>query len=128
VLVFKSLKCSASVTISHKGIFDSDEMLNGSLGIGRQILGWRNEAKSVELAEDRLSLDDSHTIVDGLDEGIGLRDDSVRINWSGLDGSIEGIDLVVDTGKDALESGDVALHGSGGSFHQSGNGKGAEGE
>jgi hypothetical protein len=128
VLVFKSFKCSASITISNEGIFDSDEVLNGSLGIGRQILCWRDESKGIELAENRLGLDDCHAVIDGFDEGIRLLNDGVRIDWGGLDGSIKRVDLGVDTGEDALESGDITLHESGGSVHKGGNGKGAEGE
>jgi hypothetical protein len=128
VLVFKSFKCSASVAVSNKGIFNSNEVLDGCLSIGRQILGWRNEAERIELAKDRLGLDDCHAVVNSLDKGIGLLDDGVRVDWSGLDGSVKGVDLSVDTGEDALKSGDITLHGSGRSVHKGGNGKGAEGE
>jgi hypothetical protein len=128
MLVFKSLERSTSITISNEGIFDSDEMLDGSLGIGREILCRCNEAERIELAKDRLGLDDCHAVVNSLDKGIGLLDDGVRVDWSGLDGSVKGVDLGVDTGEDALKSGDITLHGSGGSVHKGGNGKGAEGE
>jgi hypothetical protein len=128
VLVFKCFKCSASIAISNKGIFNSDEVLNGCLGISRQILCRCNEAERIELAKNRLGLDDSHAVVNGLNKSIGLLDDGVRVDRGSLDGSVKRVDLGVDTGEDALESGYITFHGSGGSVHKGGNGKGAEGE